>query len=60
MSYIIKGFAAWVLVPLVGFALLLEIYVKCIKRVSRRLKKYGFLGNGMYKKIEKESTEGVF
>jgi hypothetical protein len=54
--YLIKGMVLWFLVPFSLFALLLEIYLKKIKRVSRRLKKYGFLGKGMYKKTEKEST----
>jgi len=52
LSWLIKSLAVWVLIPLVVFAGLLEMYVKSIKRKSRRLQKYGFLGYGLYTKRE--------
>jgi hypothetical protein len=36
------------LVPISIFALLLDLYVKKIKRISRTLQKYGFLGKRRY------------
>jgi hypothetical protein len=47
-SWAIKSFLVWLIVPLSIFAGLLEMYVRRIKKGSRRLQKYGFLGKGIY------------
>lgn len=47
-EFLVRSLLVWMFVPIIILAILLDLYVKKIKPISKNLQKYGFLGRGYY------------
>jgi len=53
----VKSVVVWIAIPLTGFAWLFDLYAKRIKRGSKRLQRYGFIGRHLYEDRSKPAQK---